>query len=394
MTDVSTEIENEDVTDFGALSDEEFIQSFEPSMDEDASLPAQAADEVTDEADVAPVTDPAVPAEAAPKADGEPSGEGAVEAGAAVDEPTPRQTTPEGEAPAEEAAEDKDPADPVVPETDYKNLYEKMMAPFKANGKEFKPSNPEEAVRLMQMGANYTKKMQALQPNLKLMRMLENNNLLDESKLSYLIDLEQKNPQAIQKLLRDGNIDPLDLDLSAEPAYSPGDHAVSDNEMAFHDALANVRMTSTGTETIQHINSQWDQESKQALYREPVLLNIIDEQRANGVYGRISAEIDRERVLGNLPNMSFLQAYRHVGDRLFAAQQLQPEAPQPVNPAPAPQAPQVLDTRPAMPKPAAANGDKARAISSAPRSKPAPAASFDPFAMSDEQIMALNSIPV
>ena len=63
MTDVSTEIENEDVTDFGALSDEEFIQSFEPSMDEDASLPAQAADEVTDEADVAPVTDPAVPAE-------------------------------------------------------------------------------------------------------------------------------------------------------------------------------------------------------------------------------------------------------------------------------------------------------------------------------------------
>ena len=51
----------------------------------------------------------------------------------------------------------------------------------------------------MQMGAGYGRKLQDMQPHLKTLRMLEKNNLLDEGKLSYLIDLDQKNPDAIKK---------------------------------------------------------------------------------------------------------------------------------------------------------------------------------------------------
>lgn len=50
-----------------------------------------------------------------------------------------------------------------------------------------------EAVQLMQKGANYTRKMQDIAPHRKVLLMLENNGLLDEGKLSYLIDLEKKN---------------------------------------------------------------------------------------------------------------------------------------------------------------------------------------------------------
>ena len=62
---------------------------------------------------------------------------------------------------------------------DYKAEYERLTQSFKANGKEIAVANVDEAISLMQMGANYNKKMAALKPNLKLLKLLENNKLLD-----------------------------------------------------------------------------------------------------------------------------------------------------------------------------------------------------------------------
>jgi hypothetical protein len=343
------------------------------------------------------------PAEAgAPEEDGDqPSDEAAASSeGTEVDgedHTTPHQSEDASQEPAKEAekpaAEDGEKAEPQ----DFEALYKQVMAPFKANGKEFAPSSPEEAMRLMQMGANYTKKMQTLAPNLKLMRMLENNGLLEESKLNFLIDLEKKNPEAIKKLLHDGKIDPLDLDTSSEPAYTPGNHSVSDQEMAFHDVLGNVMATPTGKETVSHVNSQWDHDSKQAIYREPQLLAIIDEQRSNGLYATISAEVERRRVLGDLQNVPFIVAYKQVGDELFKAGKLQApgDSAAQQTPAQAPVTRPVLDTRPATRKPAVTNGDKARAISSPPKAAKATSApALDPFSMSDEEIMRITSLKV
>ena len=99
---------------------------------------------------------------------------------------------------------------------DYEAFYKKVMAPFKANGKMITLRSPEEAIQLMQQGANFTKKMQAIAPHRKLLIMLENNGLLDESKINYLIDLDKKNPEAIKKLVKDAGIDPKDIDTQAE----------------------------------------------------------------------------------------------------------------------------------------------------------------------------------
>ncbi|WP_316016081.1 hypothetical protein [Roseobacter sp. HKCCA0434] len=141
----------------------------------------------------------------------------------------------------------------------------------------------------MQVGANYTKKMQALKPNLKLMRMLENNGLLDADKLNFLIDLDKGNPQALQKLLADRKVDPMDLPTGDEGnAYKAGNHTISDAEMEFVSALEEVTSTPTGKATVALINGDWDDASKEAVYREPKLMAIIDEQRASGLYDRIS----------------------------------------------------------------------------------------------------------
>lgn len=307
-------------------------------------------------------------------------------------------TPPHTEAKTEEENESDPENAEVKPEEDaekafdYKAAYQQIMGPIKANGREIQLNSPEEAVRLIQQGANYTKKMQALAPNLKLMRMLENQGLLDENKLSFLIDLDRKDPQAITKLLKDSQIDPLDLDLSQEPAYKPGNHQVSDQEMAFHTTLEDVTSTPTGAETVALINSQWDQSSKEAIFKEPQIMKVINDHRASGIYAKIANEVERQRMLGQLGELPFIHAYKQVGDQLHASGQLAPQgqAAQPDlnrNPNPQPE-PRVLERRPATSKPTVQNGNQARAASST-RSTPKPAAKdFDPFNMTDEEIMA------
>lgn len=307
---------------------------------------------------------------------------GATEGVAATeDHTTPNQTE------AEKATE----ADKEQP--DYEALYRQMLAPFKANGREFTPKSPEEAIRLMQMGANYTKKMQDLAPNLKLMRMLQNNGLLDEQKLTFLIDLDQKNPAAIQKLLHDAKVDPMDLDPTAAPAYQPGNHAVSDAEMSLHDTLETVAQTPTGKQTIQLVQ-QWDQASKTAVSNEPIILKIIDDQRATGIYDKITAELDRRRILGEFANVPFIEAYKAVGDALHAQGALAPSGSASAVPAPAQPVvqPRVLDTRPPRAQVPAASGDKVRALSAAPGKSSTSPKVIDVFSLSDAEIMAMSNL--
>lgn len=264
---------------------------------------------------------------------------------------------------------------------DYKAAYEQIMAPFKANGKEIKLESPDEVIRLMQMGANYTKKLQALQPNLKLLKMLENNGLLDEGKLSYLIDIERKDPKAIQKLLRDSGIDPMDIDTSVEPTYKPGNHKVSDEEMRFTTALEEASSDPAGKNLIVEINKTWDGSSKNALYQDPNILRVLTEQKQNGIYDQVTAEIDRRKLLGTIPeNEPFIQVYYRVGQELTQKGVLTPK-----NLAPAStQTSRVVETRQAPTSKTVTNSDKARAASPTRTAPKKVAQDFNPLAMSDE----------
>lgn len=202
---------------------------------------------------------------------------------------------------------------------DYEAFYKQVMAPFKANGKLIQLSSPDEVIQLMQMGANYTKKMQAIQPQKKLLMMLENAQLLEEDKISFLIDLHQKNPEAIKKLLKDSNIDPVDIDTSKEHNYKGGTHKVSDQEASLQTAIENIKVLEGGLETLQSI-IQWDEASKQIVYGQPDIIDLIHKQRENGVYDLITTEMERRKTLGLVPvGIGFLATYKTIGDELNAA---------------------------------------------------------------------------
>lgn len=209
---------------------------------------------------------------------------------------------------------------PAVTTTEVVNFeakYKEAMAPLKANGKTIEIQSMDELRQLASMGANFTRKMQDIAPHRKILAMLENNGLLDEAKLSFFIDLDKKNPEALKKLIKDSGVDPLDIDVSAEPAYQAGNHAVSDSEIAFRTVLEDLQSTPTGQETISLINSSWDQASKEELWKAPEIMATIQQQRENGIYDTISAEITRQAMLGKIPaSTPFIQAYLNVGNEL------------------------------------------------------------------------------
>ncbi|RWB40466.1 MAG: hypothetical protein EOQ44_25345 [Mesorhizobium sp.] len=312
----------------------------------------------------------AADAEAAAKAKEKPAAEPVLDKDGKPVAPAPGSEAAAATPPATDADKDKAKKDAdaaaaaaaAAKPVDYEAFFKQVMAPFKANGRTIELKTPDEVIRLMQMGAGYGRKIQDMQPHLKVLRMLEKNNLLDEGRLSFLIDINQKNPEAIKKIIKDSGIDPLDLNIADNVSYVPKNHSVSDQEMAFQTALSDIQSHEHGQATLKTINETWDQESKSALFQEPEILGVIQAQRDNGIYDQVVAEIDRQKMLGQIaPSTPFLKAYKLAGDHLQASNGFKPVQIQ-TQPVVTPQ-PQVIATRAAAVKPPVANSELAAAAS-------------------------------
>jgi hypothetical protein len=275
---------------------------------------------------------------------------------------------------------------------DYEAFFKQVMTPFKANNKTITLNTPEEAIRLMQMGAGYGRKLQELQPHLKTIRMLEKHNLLDPDQLSYLIDLRDRNPDAIRKLVKDSGIDPLDLNTEEAVSYKPTSRAISDSEMSLHEALDDVKVKEGGLETLTAIQG-WDQESINMLSVNPKVIDVIHRQREMGVYDQITDQMEKMKLLGVIPRTTpFLQAYKEAGDYIEAngGFKLAPAKTNglPTEPAKAdPKLQQPVEIRTATPKPQVANSAKAAAASSTKTNDKKPSQVINPLSMPDDEFM-------
>ena len=264
----------------------------------------------------------------------------------------------------------------------YEAIYKKITAPFKANGREIQIKDVDDAISLMQMGANYNKKMSALKPNLKLMKLLENNGLLSEEKLSFLIDLDKKNPEAISKLIKDSGVDPLDLDAEKAGDYKPTVRKVDDREMELDAVLDEIQETDSYSRTLDVVSNQWDGASKNVIANAPQLLKVINSHVQTGVYDLIVKEIEREKMFGRLSGLSDIEAYRQIGDAIqarggfdhlvFQGQQTQPK-------------PAIVQPKPKMGDEGKRREKRLAASTSQPAVPSKTPADFNPLALSDDE---------
>jgi hypothetical protein len=321
-------------------------------------------------------------------------------------DPAPKAEEPVKEDPPAEPVQDPVPAvEPAKAEdapkeepkpevtVDKAAVYDKLFAPFKANGKEVQVRNADEALRLMQMGAGHMRYQQQTRPAVALKATLDANGI-DADTLNYLIELKNGNKDAIAKLVRESGIEPYDIKTDdeakqADKDYRPKDYSVSDESVTFAETVQSVRSSDLGNELLAHVRSDaWDVKSRQMLQGDPGILSALNDQKQNGVYDQISAEVERQRTLGGLTGMSFLEAYHQVGvemDKNGAFKQ-----PEPVNeggalketgqqPAPS----QVIEKKAAEPKPAA--GGDPSGVAPVKPGAPVKAPTEDIMNMSDEE---------
>jgi len=198
-------------------------------------------------------------------------------------------------------------------------FYDKITAPFKADGKEMTIRSPEDAIRLMQMGVNYSRRMEEIKPLRVQDQMLKEQGLDSPEKLNFLIDLSKGKPEAIKKLLKEYSIDPVDIDTSTESTYQATDYQGDPKDIAFSDAIQTTLNAEGGNELIQDINDNWDDQSKEALRDQPAIFQNVLAQQQSGVYSRVNKELEYQRTMGYLTNIPFLQAYHEVGEAMQKA---------------------------------------------------------------------------
>lgn len=281
---------------------------------------------------------------------------------------------------------------------DLKAFFDILTGPIQASGKTVQFKDPEELKALIQQGVHFTKNMQQIAPYRKTVMSLQNNGLMEGDRLNHMIDVSKGDKGAILRLLKEHNIDPMDLDPNAAATYQTGNHEVTDSAVQFRTILDDLQTSDTGMATIRTVNS-WDDASKDVLGNHPAILQDIHHQRETGVYDVITNEVERLQVLGKIaPGTPFFTAYKHVGDQLHASGALdhllrKPAVQQPVAqpapaqapvPAPQPAAPVARTTQ--VPKPRVSQNDKAKATQPARSGKPVSSSNAPNFlSMSDEE---------
>lgn len=281
-------------------------------------------------------------------------------------EPDPAAKPEEKDKKPDVKSEDK------APKTDTKaavDFFEKVSAPFKADGRDMQVRSPEDVIRLMQMGVNYSRRMQEMKPLRAQDQVLKSNGLNDPEKLNFAIDLMKGDKGAIKQLLKDHKIDPVDIDTTTEDKpYQANQYQGDPKDLAFDDAIKETLAAEGGRELIGDINKDWDETSKEALRDQPTIFQNILAQKRSGVYGKIKDELAYQRTMGFLTDVPFLQAYHQVGEAMqqagvFGSNQkteVQPEVKKPLG----------TGTRKAAPKPKTEQPTPNVSSATPPRSAP------------------------
>lgn len=302
------------------MSDEDFAKMPEPDFDKIAADNSTEEEEDTDdkEEDLTPEEDTSTDDELedTPE-DEEDAGEDDKEEEDGKDDSD--EDPNEDQADETDKKEDEEETDTKTAEKDkidFEAEYKKIMGGFKANGTEITPKSVDDLIRMAQMGVNYHDKMVGIKPARKALKTLENNGLLEDGKLDLLIDVSKGDPAAINKLLKEQGVDPLDINVKDEPNYIPGNNEVSDAELQLDTVLEDLESSPNGNKTLDLVTKQWDADSKKEVAMKPDIMKTINAHMDHGVFDTVQNEVRYRRSVGELVGVSDLEAYRQTGELL------------------------------------------------------------------------------
>lgn len=215
----------------------------------------------------------------------------------------------------------------VVQPLSAEDFVKQVTSEFTANGRQVRVENPEDIVRLMQMGMNYNKKMEAIKPNMGLIKTLKEHGLDNPETLQFLIDLKKHDKTAIAKLLKDAEVDTYDLPDLEETPYTSQTAIISNQQAEFESVLADLNQLPKGTDLIQSLgrSETWDDNSLEFFRTQPEALYHLYSDKNSGLYDEVLRVIDVDKSLGRIPQTwlekPFVELYEFVASSLSQQQQ-------------------------------------------------------------------------
>lgn len=215
----------------------------------------------------------------------------------------------------------------VVQPLSAEDFVKQVTTEFTANGRQVRVEKPEDIVRLMQMGMNYNKKMEAIKPNMGLIKTLKEHGLDNPETLQFLIDLKKHDKTAIAKLLKDAEVDTYDLPDLEETPYTSQTAIISNQQAEFESVLADLNQLPKGTDLIQSLgrSETWDDNSLEFFRTQPEALYHLYNDKNSGLYDEVLRVIDVDKSLGRIPQTwlekPFVELYEFVASSLSQQQQ-------------------------------------------------------------------------
>ena len=271
---------------------------------------------------------------------------------------------------------EEDTSEEVEDSIEPSELGKLVGVPIEHQGKTITLNSVDEVLAMVKQSMALSSQVKSMETHEPIIAMLEENELMDSSKLSMAIDLLNGNPDAIRKLIADKQISMDDIDSEEENKYQPADKSLSQEKVKLSNTLKGLQQSQEGIQVINTI-ANWDKQSKNLLSKYPENLNHLEAHVKDGTFTQVMGEIERQKMLGQLPqSVPMAQAYQQV---LGAMMQQQQQQSQPEE--------KVVPTTPNKPKKSKA---RAQSVSNATTAGSKPTYTAEDIAnMTDEQVLKL-----
>jgi len=147
-----------------------------------------------------------------------------------------------------------------------------------------------------QKGLNYTKHMQQLKPFRTSIGIMEENDLSDED-LNLLIELKSGNKEALNKLLSDIKIDPLDLEQKENSDYTPKNYGKDIPDPEMEQVIGEIKNDADNFPIMQEALNSMPQDFYDVVSANPGGMKSLYEDVKSGVYEKVMPEVMKLQAL-------------------------------------------------------------------------------------------------
>jgi len=177
------------------------------------------------------------------------------------------------------------------------------------------PLTKDEAVRMSQLGWDYTSKTQDLSEHRKRLEIIDG---LPDEVLQALKDVSSGNKEALASIAEKFEIDPYDIDGVGE--YKP---KIIEKNYELEDVIASIKEDSESSSTIDTWVRELPNSVNSTFANNPAILKGLHVDVKNGIAKKVMPEVIKTLKLN--PSADFVTTYQEIGKRMVSTANKEPK---------------------------------------------------------------------